>query len=100
MPLALAVELAATLLFLAVELADVPLALAVEVATMLSDSARPGGANGQSSRGWKPDNSAIPSLHFALWGSWLAGLLGRIGEQSSTIYDVRTTCAARRTTTR
>ena len=37
MPLALAVELAVTLLVLAVELADVPLGLAVEFATMLPE---------------------------------------------------------------
>ena len=44
MPLALAVELAATLLVLAVELADVTFCPAVGFATMISD---PAGANGQ-----------------------------------------------------
>ena len=47
MPLALAVELAATLLVLAVELAEVTWGLAVEFATMAS----PSGANGRKFRG-------------------------------------------------
>ena len=54
MPLALAVELAATLLFLAVELADVPLGLAVEFATMLETyNVRRRRQRPKVSRGWK-----------------------------------------------
>ena len=56
MPLALAVELAVTLLVLAVELADVPLGLAVEFATMLSELRRRR-QRAKVRGGGKPDNS-------------------------------------------
>ena len=57
MPLALAVELAVTLLVLAVELADVPLGLAVEFATMFSETP-PGRQRPKVSRGWKTGHVA------------------------------------------
>ena len=66
MPLALAVELAATLLVLAVELADVPLGLAVEFATMLSDSA-PAAPTGESFEGVQTPGQLRP-LSSAVFG--------------------------------
>ena len=56
MPLALAVELAATLLVLAVELADVTFGLAVEFATMPLRAA----PTGESFEGWKTGQINLP----------------------------------------
>jgi len=59
MPLALAVELAATLLVLAVELADVTFGLAVAFATMLSELRRRR-QRAKVSRGCKPPDNFDP----------------------------------------
>ena len=64
MPLALAVELAATLLVLAVELADVPLGLAVEFATMLETyNVRRRRQRPKVSRGWNTGQLKLPLAH-------------------------------------